>query len=244
MTELLIVIAIIAFLIGLLSLAYINQLKKARDGERKADLYKVRASFEDYFNDRGCYPNDGGVFENCGSEEDFAPWLSKIPCDAQNNYYKVVPEEGPCPTWFAIYTNLEYLSDPQLLANECVGGCVIDDEVYNFVAYSEGVSPADLPHLPLGELTPTPTFPPGATATPGGPTATPGGPTATPTLAPTATPTWVGPPPPPCSEYCYRLVSGECNGPLGSGDGPCTEAENCYTDSGCSADCWITGCNE
>ncbi|MFH1601378.1 MAG: prepilin-type N-terminal cleavage/methylation domain-containing protein [Candidatus Shapirobacteria bacterium] len=174
LTELLIVITIIGFLTTLLALAYVSQLKKARDAERKAQIQKIKIAFEDYFADWGCYPSDPAIFEHCGSKA-FTPWLEKVYCDSLGNFYRVVVEDDECPDYYAIYTNIEYLKDHQLLANECYSGCVIGTENYNFVVYAEGLESESVPGLPGNELTPTPTpvIEPTATPTDTIPTSTP-----------------------------------------------------------------------
>ncbi len=64
--ELLIVIAILA-VIGIISLILLNpmqQIGKAWDAKRKADLATLRKVFEDYYNDKGCYPQPNQVCYN------------------------------------------------------------------------------------------------------------------------------------------------------------------------------------
>jgi len=234
LTELLIVITIVTFLATLATVGYINQLRKARDAKRKSHLQKMRLAFEDYYNDWGCYP-DGVTFETCDSS-DFSPWLPRVYCDDLGENYKVIPQGEDCPSWYAIYTNIEYPKDHQLLANECYEGCTIEEEGYNFVVYSEGILGEELPGLPGSEPLPTPfpTVPAGATNTPT-PTV-PAGATNTPT--PTD---FLGPTPTPCSDGCWRMVGEKCNGSLQEADGPCLV--NCYTDQLCSPHCWTPSCN-
>ncbi len=255
LVELVIVITIVSFLISALAIGYINQLRKARDAKRKTHLQKMRLAFEDYYNDWGCYPDDGAVFEDCRSNV-FSPWIKEIYCDPLGNsvFYKVVPQESDCPDWYAIYTNIEYSRDPQLLVNECYGICTVDGEDYNFVVYSEGLVTADLPGLPSSyyEPTNTPIPPPGGPTATSTPTGIPGDPTSTPTITPTPT-QFQGPTSIPCGPECYQSVYNsftgkwDCNGPKSGevkdgGDGPCTV--NCYTDSDCSPTCQIAICNE
>jgi len=106
--ELLIIVALISIL-ATAAIYFFNpfqQIHKAQDAKRKNDLDKLKKAFEDYYNDKGCYPKPSevcydepinlctGVGSNkkinnqichiCGNESDspsFTPYLSKLPCD-------------------------------------------------------------------------------------------------------------------------------------------------------------------
>jgi len=151
--EIVIVMAIMAFLVTLLAVAFLWQLKKGRDGKRKSDLQKIKVAFEDYFNDYGCYPTELGAFANCGSREEypvgFRPWLASIPCDPQGEPYKIVVEDAECPSWFILYAQMENEDDPSVAANECASGCPVGETVYNYALTSENISAAAV------EITPT-----------------------------------------------------------------------------------------
>ena len=116
--ELLIVIAIliimIAILVGILNpIALIN---KARDSRRKKDLRRISISFEEYFNDEGCYPSENlaSVLMNkeyCGTDI-FEKWLRPWPCDPNGEAYQImVGYDSTCPKWFKILARLENKSD-------------------------------------------------------------------------------------------------------------------------------------
>src|SRR5258708_1862599 len=77
--ELLIALAIVAMLIAILVLGQGLQLSRGEDARRKADLAKLKVSFEDYYNDKGCYP-PAALLQRCGSA-DLSPYVAKIPCD-------------------------------------------------------------------------------------------------------------------------------------------------------------------
>ena len=112
--ELLIVIAIIAILgiLLLISLNPLQQICKANDAKRKHDLAVLNKVFEDYYNDKGCYPKPSDVCydlpplnvcstQSCGSHcgivsqichicgndpnsPFFQPYLTKLPCDPEH----------------------------------------------------------------------------------------------------------------------------------------------------------------
>ncbi len=143
--EVLIVVCILTIVAVIFSVGYTNQLKKSRDGKRRADMQKIKTSFEDYYNDNGCYPTNISVFDNCHSKDlyvdgGFAPWLASIPCDPLEVPYEIVVSQTVCPSQFGIYSNLEYLNDPHLKANDCYTGC----GDYNFGYSSDNVNPSDL----------------------------------------------------------------------------------------------------
>lgn len=128
LVELLIVIAIllimIVILIGILNpIALVN---KAQDSRRKKDLNRIRVAFEEYFNDKGCYPNNVpdsflrnqlNDNKNCGSSSVFGKWLKPWPCDSNGKPYDVLTgydDDSNCPKWFKIRAVLENKKDPSI----------------------------------------------------------------------------------------------------------------------------------
>src|SRR5947207_3056917 len=79
LSELLIVIAIVIIILMLILINLRIQLQKANDARRKADLNKIQKAYEDYYNDRTCYP-DPGILDTCDGSQ-LAPYLKKVPCD-------------------------------------------------------------------------------------------------------------------------------------------------------------------
>ena len=120
MTELLIVVAILAILFIMALLSWQTQTAKARDGKRKADLKRYSVVLEDYYNDNECYPTST-LLDNCGST-DLNPYLQSVLCDPRTDDpydYTVDPSCG----WYAICTNLENDNDPDIEEVGCSGGC-------------------------------------------------------------------------------------------------------------------------
>jgi type II secretory pathway pseudopilin PulG len=130
--ELLVVIAMIVLLIIVLLLLLMRQLGRGRDAQRKADLEEIKISFEDYYNDNGCYP-PAEVLEDCDGSS-FSPYLKAIPCDPVNGdpYYYVPWDEDACGG-YRIYASLEDIDDPVISALDCDGpnGCGFGAE-YNY----------------------------------------------------------------------------------------------------------------
>lgn len=87
---------------------------KANDSRRKKDIKRIKVAFEEYYNDKDCYPK-GYDFANftCGSG-DFAPWLPIWPCDPKKTHYLIYVEASGCPKWYKIATKLENLNDSDI----------------------------------------------------------------------------------------------------------------------------------
>lgn len=124
LTELLVVVSILAImsviLVGIINpIALVNRGKDAR---RKKDLARIKTAFEEYYNDKGCYPDQSKVDElngitSCGSMVVFAPWLAPWSCDPDGDPYEVVVAPsigvaaGVCPNVFRAYTTLDFAAD-------------------------------------------------------------------------------------------------------------------------------------
>ncbi len=117
LTELLIVVAVIAVLILALIAAFKpwTQQAKARDAQRKADLQKIKAPLEDYYNDNNCYPYP--------TLDDLVPdYIGEKPTDPETGEdYIYIPD--PNCNFYQIYTRLEYINDPEIIEVGCGAGC-------------------------------------------------------------------------------------------------------------------------
>ncbi len=183
--ELIIVVALIGLILTALIIA-INpnqQFAKARDAKRKSDLAQLKKTFEDYYNDKNCYPKpqevctdglngDGSQNPICTiCSNTFSPYMTKLPCDPehpQRRYlYRVDPAETVCPTNFRLYAILSNVTDPIINELGCYGsGC----GPYGDSSY--GVSSPNVELEYNGNITPTPTPTAGPSPTPN-PTPTP-----------------------------------------------------------------------
>lgn len=158
--ELLIVVAVITILAIMALFTVRQQLAKARDARRKADMHKIQAAVEEYEKDHDCYPPADLVV--CRpTDTGLVPYLARIPCDpVTDDSYAYEPSGPVCASWYRLFGVLENLGDPDLKPNIGPGG------LYNFYRASPN-APA-----PTGSVVPTGT--PGATS----------GPTPPPSLAP------------------------------------------------------------
>lgn len=123
--ELTIVVTIIVIL-SVILIGVFNStgiFNKARDAQRKKDLGRIKVAFEEYYNDKGCYP-DKTIADNLSSKINcgknvFSPWLSSLPCDPNRNAYIVVvenPDYSQCNKWYKIFTKLEDKNDKDIPA--------------------------------------------------------------------------------------------------------------------------------
>lgn len=121
LVELLMVMAVLA-VVATIAVGTFNSVgiyNRARDARRKKDIGRIKVAFEEYYNDKGCYPSKGIVStlmskSNCGSNI-FSPWLSSWPCDPNGSPYQIAVESflvgDGCPKWYKVLTELENKSD-------------------------------------------------------------------------------------------------------------------------------------
>lgn len=114
--ELLVVVTILVFLMTVILWYFRNQMFKGNDAKRKGDIHRIQVAAEEYEKDNNCYPFPSLVV--CDSEG-LKPYMSKVPCDPMTNasyYYE--HEDLNCPSWYRIYTNLDNLTDVDIIG-EC-----------------------------------------------------------------------------------------------------------------------------
>lgn len=114
--EMLISVTVLVIL-GLIILTQLNpltQIFKGYDTVRKTDLAKLKAAFESYYEDHGCYP-PSTILDNCGGS-DLQPYMDEIPCDPETRQPYTMysyPTNSGCYQNFVIYANLVNVFDPQ-----------------------------------------------------------------------------------------------------------------------------------
>lgn len=145
LTELLVVVAIIAALV-ILGMAYFrSQIFKSNDARRKAETRRIGIAAEEYQNDHGCFPLPSLII--CEPGSGLQPYLDKIPCDPISGAsYFYEHEDSSCPTWYRLYTILEHEADPDYINGVGPGNA------FNFVYES-----SNAPNINLsGGATPPP----------------------------------------------------------------------------------------
>lgn len=228
--EMLVVVTIVSILLLLTLFFSRGQLSKARDARRKADLEKIKISFEHYFSDNGCYP-DETILESC-SGADLQPYLSAVPCDPYTKQpYLYKPFEGNSCKGYRVYAALESTFDPSIAAVGCDGacGCGYGPE-YNY-GVSQGV-PVSTSECAV-DLTATPTPSPSASSGTGGSNG--GG---VPSPSPSGSPLSVYA----CDSYGLTCQLYDINSPLLL-TCPATFAEQAACDAACLSNPELYACN-
>lgn len=97
--------------------------KKARDGQRKADLERLKIALYDYYFDANCFPKAlPGCDQNFSAGDQV--YLANFPCDPKlKTGYIYQVEDKPCSQWFKVLTNLENTKDPGIVKVGCQYGC-------------------------------------------------------------------------------------------------------------------------
>lgn len=172
LTELLIVVSILILLMLAVLVNWKLQVDRARDTIRKKNLNDIKRAFEEYYNDKNCYP-PLTILSNCNGPE-LQPYMTAVPCDPDTKLpYKYVPIDETIPPnlclGYRAFTELRDVKDTDIGALGCNGitGCGYGSD-WNY-GISSGGSVA-LPGFDPGAMpTPTPAPPSGSNACdPGG----------------------------------------------------------------------------
>ncbi|MBP9818203.1 type II secretion system protein [Candidatus Shapirobacteria bacterium] len=149
LVELLIVFAIILILVTVMltNLNFEVLTNRGYDGIRKRDLGRLKVAFEDYFNDKGCYPTQDLIDSQVCDGSGFSPWLATWKCDPGRVPYIIAVENSTCPKWYKAGTQLRNHNDSdipsgwydQLVTNHFIDGFATKDDV-NYGVSSTNVS--------------------------------------------------------------------------------------------------------
>ncbi len=106
LTELIIVLMIIAFLVLMIVFMTRKWILKGKDARREGDIRHLQTAIEEYQNDKNCYPLPQLV--TCEPGSGLQPYLETIPCDpvTQASYFYDY-ENSACPKWYRIYAKLD-----------------------------------------------------------------------------------------------------------------------------------------
>lgn len=161
LTELLIAVSIVILLLLLILINWRIQIDRGHDVLRKKHLTDIKRAFEEYYNDKGCYP-PATILSICGGPE-LQPYLQTIPCDPTSKLpYKYVPvDDSNLCKGFRVFASLRDTGDSDIGGLGCNGitGCGFGAG-FNY-GISSGVTVA-LPGFDPGATpTPTPPAPPG-----------------------------------------------------------------------------------
>lgn len=107
--ELLIVIVVVGILAVLIIPGLISGPARARDSERKADLRKIKASLESYYNDNNAYPPDLATLT-----KGTVPYLTTVPTDPKTHQSYVYITTGNPPNTYILRATLENTNDKDI----------------------------------------------------------------------------------------------------------------------------------
>lgn len=111
LTEMLIVVSILSFLILVSIWFFRGQILKGNDAKRKGDIQRIQVAIEEYEKDNNCYPTPDLL--TCDPGTGLKPYINKIPCDPTSGApYIYEHENSGCPKWYRLLANLENLNDP------------------------------------------------------------------------------------------------------------------------------------
>jgi len=157
LAEILIVVTIIAILAILGWMAFQRQIARGYDSKRKTDLDKLRIAFDNYYNDKDCYPQEAQWNAyNCGDGSGgqfLAPYLDgqSIPCDPVTNdryLYITIPRAVEDPpgakcSGYRLFAALQDRSDIDIPGSGCDPdpnkGCGYEPYKYNYGISMGGV---------------------------------------------------------------------------------------------------------
>ncbi|MDP1722085.1 MAG: type II secretion system protein [Candidatus Gottesmanbacteria bacterium] len=157
LVELMIAVSIIALILGVIFINWRVQINRGQDVLRKKHLTDIKRAFEEYFNDKGCYPS-ATVLSTCNGTA-LQPYLAAIPCDPVSKLpYKYVPvNDANLCSGYRVFTSLRDTSDADIGKQGCNGvtGCGFG------VGFNYGISSGATVALPgfNPNYTPTPTPP-------------------------------------------------------------------------------------
>lgn len=140
-TELLVVVAVIAILAAVAIWYARGQIFKGSDAKKKGDLETLRVALEEYEKDYDCYPI---TLPACKPGDGLKPYLNKIPCDPDTDAgYLYEPDPSlTCPRWYRMYASLKYTSDLSIAKLGCTYGCGPNLAFNYYVSSSNAPSPS------------------------------------------------------------------------------------------------------
>jgi prepilin-type N-terminal cleavage/methylation domain-containing protein len=159
--EVLVVIAILAILVIGTLFSLTQQRLKAEDAQVKSYLSRLKIAFEEYYNDKGCFPPTEWFDDqsDCGSSN-LNPYLNYIQCDKKTGLpYAYETDSTACHQWFKFYAtfNLPHFDQQAISQRSPLGS-----KKGNYGVSSTNVNLTVYYEAPQGTLTPSPTpLPPG-----------------------------------------------------------------------------------
>ena len=112
LTELMVVVAVLAILMAFASVFLRPQLLKANDTKRKAEIKRISVAVEEYEKDNDCYP-PVSLLTCTPTGTGLVPYLDRIRCDpvSRESYYYEVDTTTTCAKWYRFYAKLDNEKD-------------------------------------------------------------------------------------------------------------------------------------
>lgn len=107
--EVVVIIIVVAFFMALIIPGLINGPSRARDATRKSDLRLIKASLENFYNEKGSYP-----IKLVELEAGATPFIKKLPRDPKTGNEYIYTTFGNPPSSFHLQAILENRNDPEL----------------------------------------------------------------------------------------------------------------------------------
>jgi len=147
LTEVLVVMSIVMIMIVIM-VGIINPtalVDKGYDARKKKDILRIKVAFEEFFNDKGCFPTGYNFDTMTCNGGGFSPWLASWPCAPNGDKYKIIIENSQCPKYFKVYAQLENKADPDIpqgwySMTKTIGDGTILNTQYNYGASSTNVN--------------------------------------------------------------------------------------------------------
>jgi prepilin-type N-terminal cleavage/methylation domain-containing protein len=122
LVELLVVIAILVTVMVAGATKWMSQLQKGFDSRRKGDLAAMKTMLEQYYNDRGCYPDSATLNSAalCGSTQFLNQGMKRFVCDPETKLpYLYEPIGVPPCNGYRVFTRLKNTGDGDITAVGC-----------------------------------------------------------------------------------------------------------------------------
>lgn len=167
LTELIIVIGLLAILIGIaiLTLNPFAQLRKSNDVKKQSDINELTDALDIYYHDNNCYPLALATLTSGGQ----STYIKTIPQDPEfsstnQDYVYITDNSASCPQWHVLFAKLNYKkTNSASCPLEKLTSCVpenYDESGYNSCSPSGNISTTECTIINASILPEGPSGPP------------------------------------------------------------------------------------
>ncbi|MCL5435016.1 MAG: type II secretion system GspH family protein [Patescibacteria group bacterium] len=138
LTEIVIVLGIMALFATVAAILASPQITKAKDAKIKEDLIQIRNALTQYYDDTGCFPQS---LPACGQDfqKGSVVYFKNFPCSPYGTPYTYQTDSKTCNTWYKVLTNLGNKNDKSIEQIGCANGCGLKCD-YNYGITSTNIS--------------------------------------------------------------------------------------------------------